>query len=234
MERLLQQLWSFFENSPKKTAAYIKAKEQIQQVKLNEQTRAKATTKLQLACRTRQLSTGKAVSGVYNDLPALLQTMELFKVPMLQHLGSLRKCMTLSLFGTIYILKAVIPVLDAVSRAFQKGAVSFSSVAPNISYAKAELQAIRVNKDPLNDLERDLAAGGRLNVLGVELVLNDTSKKHLETLLVKYTDALVAHLDVRFEATLPLLDAFGILFDPTKLPEQNPQNLGNMEKQKCQ
>ena len=77
IERLLVQLYRWLENSCVKTAAYMKMQLRLQSMQLpaEESKRHKIGHKLQRACRTRWLSTDKAVQGVWQDYVAILQTL---------------------------------------------------------------------------------------------------------------------------------------------------------------
>ena len=77
IERLLVQLYKWLEKSCVKTAAYLKMQLRIQNMQLpaEESKRHKIGHKLQRACRTRWLSTDKAVQGVWHDYVAILFTL---------------------------------------------------------------------------------------------------------------------------------------------------------------
>ena len=77
IERLLVQLYKWLENSCVKTAAYLKMQLRLQDMQLpaDESKRHKIGHKLQRACRTRWLSTDKAVLGVWQDYTAILLTL---------------------------------------------------------------------------------------------------------------------------------------------------------------
>ena len=74
IERLLVQLYKWLENSCVKTAAYLKMQLRLRDMQLpaDESKRHKIGHKLQRACRTRWLSTDKAVLGVWQDYTAIL------------------------------------------------------------------------------------------------------------------------------------------------------------------
>lgn len=77
IERLLVQLYKWLENSCVKTAAYMKMQLRLQNMQLpaEESKRHKIGHKLQRACRTRWLSTDKAVQGVWQDYLAIVLTL---------------------------------------------------------------------------------------------------------------------------------------------------------------
>ena len=77
IECLLVQLYKWLEYSCVKTAAYMKMQLRLQSMQLptEESKRHKTGHKLQRACRTRWLSTDKAVQGVLQDYMEILQTL---------------------------------------------------------------------------------------------------------------------------------------------------------------
>lgn len=79
VEKILVQLWSFFKNSAKKTAAYAKAVKESKAITLSEEGNKKMAKKFSKACRTRWLSTEKAIQGVFEDFTPLTQTLRVFK-----------------------------------------------------------------------------------------------------------------------------------------------------------
>lgn len=66
-EKVLLQVWSFFDNSPKKSAAYPKAVLAVKQLSVSNRGKKKLREKFQKACRSRWLLTEKATEGVYQD-----------------------------------------------------------------------------------------------------------------------------------------------------------------------
>lgn len=81
VERILTQLWSFFDNSAKKTAAYTKAVLAVKEIDFSENgvKFKKLQKRFKKACKPRWLSTERAIDGVFEDYEALLQTLRVFK-----------------------------------------------------------------------------------------------------------------------------------------------------------
>ncbi len=104
--------------------------------------------------------------------------------------------------GTIYILIQVIPILDTVSKTFQKGSVTFSHIAPNLAYAKMKLQEEALSQRSSTKWASCWPKGRRTS---------DKPRHHT------YADALVQHLDERFQNSLPLFSHLTV-FDPLLLP----------------
>ena len=65
VEKILIQLWSFFQNSGKRTAAYGKAAMTLRNINLSANGRKKVAKSIKKACRTRWLSTEKAIDGIF-------------------------------------------------------------------------------------------------------------------------------------------------------------------------
>ena len=79
VEKILFQLQSFFDNSVKKSAAYAKAVLKVKSLNLSRQGKKKIKTRIQKACRTRWLSTNRAIEGVYEDFKPLITVLKSFK-----------------------------------------------------------------------------------------------------------------------------------------------------------
>ena len=137
VEGVLLQLWKFFAKSPKQTALLVKAQESWRKMKLSEKARSVVAKKVRKACRTRWLSTSNAVDGVYEDFVPIIQAINLTdeKDGLATYL--LSKMKIFKFVGTIYVLKAVLPELAALSRVFQRGTINFGHILPStlaISY----------------------------------------------------------------------------------------------------
>ncbi|CAB3989780.1 zinc finger 862-like [Paramuricea clavata] len=111
----------------------------------------------------------------------------------------------------------LIPILDLVSKSFQKGSVTFSHIAPNLAYAKAKLKEEALSHKAIRDAVQDLKPNGRLSVQGVEVQVTECGLVEVDNLLHRYVAALTQHLDERFQESLPLFSLFSI-FDPSLLP----------------
>ena len=231
IESILLQLWKYFENSCCKTAAYLKVQLQVHNVmQIPDGKQQSIARKLQRACRTRCLSTEKAISGVWQDYVAVLTTlsMEQFKNDV-TGCGLLHKVKSVKFIGTVYILKFVLPILSCVSRCFQKGFVSFAAIdSAKILRAKDDLLALAENEEPLKQLAQDLTPSGRLGIILKDLKPYNDPTLHLPTesqtgilknLLNKYVEALCQNLDLRFQESSPIIGAFRI-FDLMALPER--------------
>ena len=70
-------MWSFFDNSTKKSTAYAKAVLAVKQLSVSNRGKKKLRKRFQKACRSKWLSTEKAI-GVYEDYESLLQTLPEF------------------------------------------------------------------------------------------------------------------------------------------------------------
>lgn len=219
VEKILTQLWSFFDNSAKRTAAYGKAVMAIKEVNLPAKGRKKVAKSFKKACRTRWLSMDKAIEGVHEDFEALCQTLRVMKedgdalaTGLLKQIGNIK------FLSAVYLLHAVLPALAHLSRAFQKGNVSFAAITPAIQYTVDTLQDVALTNKPLESLKQDLGQGGRLS--NCDLHLTVFQEQSLATLTQNYVTALKENIESRFENSLPVLTSFKI-FDPTTVPPRS-------------
>ena len=97
------------------------------QVEAIGKSRFVVTKKVQKACRTRWLSKSNAVDGVWEDFVAIIQAINLANEKDGLTTYLLPKMKSFKFIGTIYILKAVLPELAALSRVFQLGACELKS-----------------------------------------------------------------------------------------------------------
>lgn len=117
---VLLQLWKFFAKLPNRTALLVKAQESWHKMKLSEKARYVVVKKVQKACRTHWLlSTSNVVDGVYENFVPIIQAINPAdeKDGLATYL--LSKIKIFKFFSTIYILKALLPELAALSRVFQ-------------------------------------------------------------------------------------------------------------------
>ena len=109
---------------------------------LNETTKKAVIRKIQKACRTRWLSLGKAVKSLFQDYSAVLTTLrgldDEYHDPAVK--GLFTRSNTFKFIAVIYILNQIIPILNTVSKTFQKGSITFSHIAPNLAYVKMKIQ----------------------------------------------------------------------------------------------
>ena len=144
VEKILLQLWKYFDNSAKRTAAYAKAVMNLKKVQVRTKREKKTLRKRsKKACRTRWLSTEQSIDSVFEDYEALLQTLRIFKedgdataTGLLSEIGNIK------FLGAVYLLHKTLPQLSDLSKAFQKGAVSFAAVSPAVDYTLDELDNV--------------------------------------------------------------------------------------------
>ena len=217
VERWLFQAWKFFENSPKRLAAYLKT--QLSVKKLQEpskEAKDKCVRRLAKATRTRWLSLGKAVEGVHKDYIPLMLTLRQLDQKDAQASGLLGKMYKVKFIGVVTVMHHVLPVLNKLSCTFQEGKISFSHIKPAIQKCIDDLDKIVQTGVPVTEFLRDLSPGGRLEQ--ADLIASDGDELFLSNFLVKYVNSLKKSLNSRFP-TLPLLSAFSI-FDPALVPER--------------
>jgi hypothetical protein len=117
------------------------------------------------ACRTRWLSTEQSIDSVFEDYEALLQTLvRIFKEDGdATATGLLMQVGIIKFLGAVYLLHKTLPELSNLSKAFQKGAVSFAAVSPIVDYTLDELNNVANNFSFISDLRNDLKEDGRLS-----------------------------------------------------------------------
>ena len=131
VEKVLVQLWTFFKNSAKRSAAYAKAAMAAKALEVqNDKSKKIIAKKVKKACRTRWLSTDLAIRGVFEDFVALTQTLRLYKE--LENdstaIGLLNQIGNIKFLSVVYLLHEVPPALSHLSKAFLHGTVSFSAI----------------------------------------------------------------------------------------------------------
>ncbi|CAG2205675.1 unnamed protein product [Mytilus edulis] len=228
IERNFTQLWKYFDDSPKRTAALLKTQLQMHQIALHtgditKQKRVYISRKMKKACKTRWLSFDNSVKSAYGDLPAVLQTLRVLKMnddPTAD--GLLKRTRQFKFIGALAVLSHILTILASLSRAFQKGTINFSSVQPAIDHTMDSLDDLlpTVSDDPLtsnvsSQLKSELSEQGRLEAL--ELQPSDFEWKQMTNLLTKYVHALKENINSRFSSSIPILQCFGI-FDPLSMP----------------
>ena len=217
VEGVLLQLWKFFTTSPKPTFLLVKAQESWRKMKLSERARSVVAKKVRKACRTRWLSPGNTVDGMHEDFVPIIQAINLAgeKDGLATYL--LSKMKSFKFIGTIYILKAVLPELTALSRVFQRGIVNFGHILPAITYTTDKLTKIAQDETPVSQLQVDIQENGRLGTC--ELKSNDHEIEVLRNLQNKYTQALKENIDSRFKDAMPVICAFAI-FSANAIPNR--------------
>ncbi len=213
-ETILRQLWQYFENSPKRTAQFLKIQLAVRGLHVPEKQLTNVGRKLKKACRTRWLSFDSAVQAILRDFEAVLQTLAVFEEENATACGLFRKLQSLELIGTFYVLRSILPILTKLSKSFQKDVVSFSQVKCQIKVAKKELAEVSGKKTPLHQLQADLDSFVNISP---EIKANKSTEVRLETLLQSYTSSLSSSLDARFSGCLAVVGAFS-LFDPSAIP----------------
>lgn len=186
VEKILVQLWSFFKNSSERSASYAKAAVAAKSLLVtSKEGKRVVAKKLKKACRTRWLSTEMAIQGIFQDFVPLTQTLRVFKEPKGDSTatGLLQQIANIKFLSVVYLMHEVLPLLSHLSKAFQRGTVSFSAIEPAIKYTTDQITEIATEKRPLLQLKKGLGEGGRLS--GTELTLTPSSESYLENLTVR-------------------------------------------------
>ena len=104
---------------------------------------------------------GSAVNTVYRDLEAVLCTLQSLEKEDTVACGLLTKLHEPKFIGCIYIFQHVLPILNQLSKTFQKGSVNFSHIGPAVEHAKQKLPTISSDALPVKQLQEDFKPGGR-------------------------------------------------------------------------
>lgn len=228
VEVTLRQLWKWLEY-PKRCSAFVKVCKNLQQIQVpqNPEKERKLSrrlaVKIQKACRTRWLSTGQSVASVCRNLVAIMLTLRQFKEQDATAQGLLTRMNNTKFVGTMFILNAVLPQLNILSKLFQKDHTCYMSIQPALQATKAYLTSIRCELDIVNKLQSAIQPDGMYAQLELRLTEKDQVPSFLKGLLSSYTTALEKNLDRRFSDASPVLQAFSV-FDPTILPKATDQD----------
>ena len=214
VELWLRQLWKLLDNSPKRTAMYLKVQINMKSLVLSDKSKKVVAKNFKKACQTRWLSFDAATQAIHDDFLALQQTLRQLKDNDAVACGLLSKIDSSKFIGTIYILKEILPVLASLSKNFQRGLLNFSHIEPSIAYTTHKLTEIADSKSAIAALKKDLE--GCLSTC--ELHLTDPQENQLTGLLNKYVAALKENIHRRFDGDLPIVSAFSI-FNPLTLPQ---------------
>lgn len=226
VEKVLIQLWSFFHNSGKRTAAFTKAVIASAELQISHSAKKRVVKRVKKATRTRWLSTESTVDGIFLNFVPLTQTLQNYsneRDPVAINL--ITQIKSKKFLGAVYLLHEVLPILSHLSRAFQKGNISFAVIAPSVEFILEELKSVAEKQSPLERLRTDLAEDGRLHNSGLTpLTAHDETL--LKNLTSKYVRALQDNIASRFMDSLPILSAFKI-FDPVAVPPKSEQSFSD-------
>ena len=133
--------------------------------------------------------------------------------------GFLKKLQQMKFFGTIYILAEILPILSELSKVFQAGKFNFSSIAPAITKAEAELEDLKSKGTAIEKLQKDVES---LEYISVRIKITPSSLEELVKIQEKYIDILVENINKRFESIKQngVPSALAI-FDPIAVPDTN-------------
>lgn len=200
----------------KKMAAFLEHLRQYRSVTITESTKNKVGKILKKACKTRWLSFDSSIQAVFEEFIPTVQTLNSLSETDATAFGLLKKMNCIYFVGIVYILHQVLPILSRVSKLFQRGCVSFSSIAPTLDCAKHDLQKLVLEQSPIKLLENDISENGRLQLLELNLV--GANKVKLQSTLANYISALVENLDNRFPQ-VSVLEAVSV-FNLSVFPEK--------------
>ena len=247
VQNWIRQLWKYFENSPKRTAFYLKVQIEVMKLSVSDKVSQKAHKKLEKACSTRWLSFGASTQAVYADYVAILITLSELSARDATAKGLLHEIRTTKFLGTVYILKEVLPELSKLSKTFQYSNTNFPTVQSSLDYTIDRLKKIKKVMISLKNVKADLdPVDGRLQLISAvqqdtnnqpntcddsakpsviqklselrPLEMNQGTEKQVSDLLSKYITRLVSNINDRFQESLPVVSAFQV-FDPLLVPD---------------
>ena len=169
----MKQLWKYFENSPKRTALYLKVQIEMKTLSVSDKVSKEAHKKLKKACSTRWLSFDAATQAVYANYAAILITLSELSASDPTAKGLVHEIRTTKFLGTVYILKEVLPELSKLSQTLQYSNTNFSTVESTVDYTIDKLKKIK-EMTPLKNVKADLdPVNGRLQLISA--LQKDTS-----------------------------------------------------------
>ena len=218
VEKVLIQLWSLFPNSGKRTAAYTKAVIASAELHISHSVKKRVVKRLKKATRRRWLSRESTVHGVFLNFVPLIQSSQIYSNDSdLVAINLITQIKSKRFLGAVYLLHEVLPILSYLSRALQKGNISFAVIAPAVEFILEELKSVAEKQSPLECLRRGLAEDGRQHYSGLTPLT-----AHDETPLRNLTFK-VLFIASRFKDSLPILSAFKS-FDPVAVQPKSHQS----------
>ena len=222
VEDVLRQLWYYFQNSPKKMAAFLKTQLALREARSPDEKHLTILSgRLKKACQTRWLSFDASVEAAVKDYEALLLTLQ--KLDDATAVGLLSKMKAVKFLGILYILKSVLPILSRLSKQFQADQFHFSMVVPATMSAIESLKKVSMTQEPLQKLQADIDS---YTSLSDELCMNKAAGKELESLLGKYVDSLCQNMKDRLGGSPAVISSFSV-FDASMMPASDSEHYNN-------
>ena len=157
------------------------------------------------------------MQAVKHEYESLLRVMNMFQESDAVACGFLKKLQQMKFFGTIYILAEILPIL--LSKVFQAGKFKFSSIAPAIAKAEAELEDLKSKGTAIEKLQKDVES---LEYISVRIKITPSSLEELVKIQEKYIDILVENINKRFESIKQIgVPSALAIFDPIAVPDTN-------------
>ena len=218
VEENLLLLWSFFKNSSKRLAIYMKIALKTKSFATMTKKRKKTIVKrMKKACRTRWLSLHAGVDAAWEEYGGLIDALKFLaedrKTGSVAK-GILNKVDDIEFLGSLCLFKNMLPILSTLSKTFQTNSLNFSRITPAINKSKAKIMDIANDGRVIQQLEGELE--GRFKGRGI--TLTDFHKQRIESNVVKYANAICKNIDARFpKNTCEVLSSFSI-FDIELFP----------------
>ena len=185
---------------------------------MSEKSKEKLATKVQKACRTRQLSLDKSVESVCLNLPALLQTLRWYqnKDSNPTAIGLLEKLKKPNFIGVLYVLKGVLPCSRLLVRCFKRASYLFLVFLLPSKHLKIRLTGLFKKKITVKEFRKETTTGKLAFPEFSEDKIEATEAKMYD-LCSQYVTALTDNIDQRFQHSLAVVSSF-LIFDPLSVP----------------
>lgn len=211
VEEALIELWKFYKNSPKRLKEYMKCCMKFKDLDTSTKNGKKVVKRMKKACRTRWLSLGAGVEAAYEEYEGIITSLREIekndKKSSSLATGLLKKVLNYEFIGSLYLLKFMLPHLNALSKVFQTGSLNFAMIIPSIQKCKANLQQLVAKDEIVNKIETDVS--GRLKKLDINIT--EHQKQRIKTFPKKYADSICKNIEERFpESSCKVLESFSI------------------------
>ena len=215
VHRYLRQLWQLFENSPKKTALFMKTQAEASEIMVSTKGSKILSVKLKKACKTRWLSFESSVSSALRTLYPLLLCLKEMEHDSAAAGGLYKKMYNAKFVGALYMLSEILPILTVLSKTFQKGQLTFSHIKGNISYTIQQLEDMADSEEFLTKA-RDALQHGHLSDTNLQIA--EGTATILKNLKKKYIKSLVTNIHARFDKCQDAFQACRV-FSPESVPK---------------
>ena len=137
-------------------ACFLKCQIELKKVQLNhtEKTKKLLIKRLKKACQTQWLSFDASVTAAPQSYEAIVLSLQ--EIDDTTAIGLTSKLKHMKFIGALYILNAILPVLESLSRQLQVGNFHFSMIRPAVNQAISFLEALEKPIELLEKLKADI------------------------------------------------------------------------------